>query len=64
MTRFTNVKVRISEGQKYKLQKAFERNSKSITIRHTFLDQRGEDVIALTNSELDRLVVHMKKRKA
>ena len=33
MTRYTKVKVRISEGQKDKPKKAFEYNSKSITIR-------------------------------
>ena len=56
MTRFSNVKVRISEGQKDKLKKAFESNCKSITIRLTFSHLHSEDVIALTNSQLDRLV--------
>ena len=31
-------------------------NCESITIRFTFSDLHGEDVIALTNSQLDRLV--------
>ena len=48
--------MRISEGQKDKLKKAFESNWKSITIRLTFSDLHGEDIIALTNSQLDRLV--------
>ena len=56
MTRYTNVKMRISEGQKDKLKKAFESNSKSITIRLTFSDLHDKDVIALTKSQLDRLV--------
>ena len=56
MTHYTNVKMRISEGQKDKLKKAFESNCESITIRLTFSDLHGEDVIALTNSQLDRLV--------
>ena len=47
MTRYTNVKVRISQGQKDKLKKAFESNCESITIRLTFSDLRGEDVTAL-----------------
>ena len=55
MTHYTNVKMRISEGQKDKLKKAFESNCKSITIRLTFSELHGEDVIALTNSQLDRL---------
>ena len=56
MTRYTNFKMRISEGQKDKLKKAFESNCESITNRLTFSDVHGEDVIALTNSQLDRLV--------
>ena len=56
MTRYTNFKMRISEGQKDKLKKAFEFNCQSITIRLTFSDRNGEDIIALNNSQLDRLV--------
>ena len=64
MTRYTNVKTRISDGQKDKLKNAFESNCESITIRLTFSDLHDEDVVALTKSQLDRLVEHMKKRKA
>ena len=49
MTHYINVKVPMSEGEKDKLKKAFESNSQSITIRFTFSDLHGEDVIALTN---------------
>ena len=63
MTHYTNVKMRISEGQKDKLKKAFESNRKSITIRLTFSDLHSEDVIALTNSQLDRLVKAYKEKK-
>ena len=56
MTRYTNFKMRISENEKDKLKKAFESNCKSITIRLTFSDLHCEDVIALTNSQLDILV--------
>ena len=38
MTNFTNIKVRISEGEKVKRKKAFESNFESITIRLTFSD--------------------------
>ena len=55
MTSYTNVKVRISEGQKDKLKKAFESNCEFIVIRLTFTDLNGEDVIAITKSQLDRL---------
>ena len=48
MTNFTNVKVRISEGQKDKLKNAFESNCESITNRLTFSDLHGDDVIAIT----------------
>ena len=48
--------MRISEGKKDKIKKAFESNSKSITIRFKFSDLYGEDVIALTKSQVDRLV--------
>ena len=63
MTHYTNFKMRISEGQKDKLKKAFESNSKSITIRFKFSDLHGEDVIALTNSQLDRLVEAYQEKK-
>ena len=56
MTHYTNVKVRISDGQKDKLKEVFESNCKSITIRLTFSDLHVEYVIALTNSQVDRLV--------
>ena len=56
MTRYTNIKMRISECQKDKIKKAFESNGKSITIRFKFSDMNVEDVIALTKSQVDRLV--------
>ena len=48
--------MRKSEGPKDKLKKAFESNCESITIRLTFTDLHGEDVIAISKSQLDRLV--------
>ena len=63
MAHYTNVKIRISENQNDKFKEAFESNSKSITIRFKFSDLYGEDVIALTKSQVDRLE-YMKKRKA
>ena len=55
--------MRISEGQRDKLKKAFESNSKSITICLTFSDLHGEDVITLTNSQADRLVEAYEEKK-
>ena len=56
MTSYTNVKVRILEGQKDKLKKAFESNCEAIAIRLTSFDLNGEDVIAITKSQLGRLM--------
>ena len=63
MTRYTNFKMRISEGQKDKLKKAFEYNCESITNSLTFSDLHGKDVIALTNSQLDKLVKAYEEKK-
>ena len=52
MTHYTNIKMRISEGQKDKIKKAIEANSKFITIRFGYTALYGEDVIALTKSQL------------
>ena len=56
MTHYTNVKVRVSEGQKAKLKKAFESNSEYITIRFKCSDMYDDDVVALTKSQVERLV--------
>ena len=55
--------MRISEGQKDEIKKAFESNSKSITIRFKCSDLYGEDVVALTKSQLDRLVEAYEEKK-
>ena len=62
MTHYTNITMRISEGQKDKIKNAFESNSKSIIIRFKFSDLYGEDVIALTKSQVDRLVIRRNER--
>ena len=63
MTHFKNIKMWVSEGQKEKIKKAFETDSKYITIRFGFTDLYGEDVIALTKSQVDRLVEAYQERK-
>ena len=63
MTHYTNIKMQISEGQKDKIKKAFESNSNSITIRFKFSDLYGEDVIALTKSQVDKLVESYEEKK-
>ena len=64
MTHYTNIKMRISEGQKDKIKNAFESNSKYITIRFKCSDLYGEDVIALTKSQVDRLVEAYEEKKS
>ena len=56
MTSYTSVKVRITEGQKDNLKKAFESNCESIVIRLTSFHLNGEDVIVITTSKLRRLM--------
>ena len=63
MIHYTNIKIRISEGQEDKIKKAFESNSKSITIRFKVSDLYGEDVIAFTKSQVDRLVEAYEEKK-
>ena len=46
-----------------KIKKAFKSNSNSITIRFKFSDLHGEDVIALTKSQVDRLVEVYEEKK-
>ena len=55
--------MRISEGQSDKIKKAFESNSKYITIRFKCWDLYGEVAVALTNSQLHRLVKAYEKKK-
>ena len=55
--------MRISAGQKEKLKKAFESNCESITICFKFSDLYGEDVIALTKSQVDRIVKAYEEKK-
>ena len=64
MTIYTNVKGRLSEGKKDKLKKAFESNCESITIHLTLTDRHGEDVIAIAESQLSRLVKAYEAMKA
>ena len=64
MTHYTNIKMRVSEGQKENIKKAFETNSKYMTIRFQLTDLYAEDVIALTNSQVDKLVEAYEEKKA
>ena len=55
MTKYTNVKVNISEGQKEKLQQAIKAGCPEVSIRLGHEDLQGNDIIAVTNSQAKKL---------
>ena len=52
--RYVNVKVNISEGQKQKLQSALHEGG-PVSIRIGYEDLNGEDVLALTKSQVTKI---------
>lgn len=61
--RYTNVKVRISEGQKQKLRNALQSGSNCIIIRLAYEDLDGEDIIALTKAQVSKLIEAYQRKK-
>ena len=55
MTRYTNVKVNISEGQKAKLQHAIKAGCPAVSIRLGHKDLVGNDILVVTNSQVKTL---------
>ena len=55
MTKYTNVKVNISEGQKEKLQHAFKAGCSATSIHLSHKDLHGNDILAVTNSQAKKL---------
>ena len=55
MTRYTNVKVNISEGQKEKLQQAIKAGCPAVSIRLGHEDLEGDDISAVTDSQAKKL---------
>ena len=55
MTKYVNVKVNISEGQKEKLQHATKAGCSATSIRQGHEDLQGNDIIAVTNSQAKKL---------
>ena len=55
MTRYTNVKVNKSEGQKEKLQHAIKAGCSAVSIRLSHEDLKGNDILAVTNSQAKKL---------
>ena len=55
MTKYINAKVNISEGQKEKLQHAIKANCSAVSIRLGHEDLKGNDIIAVTESQAKKL---------
>ena len=55
MTQYINVKVKISEGQKEKLQHALKANCPTISIRLNHEDLNGNDILAVTRSQAKKM---------
>ena len=51
MTKYTNVKVNISEGQKRKLQRTIKAGCLKVSLRLGPKDLEGNDILAVTNSQ-------------
>ena len=55
MSRYTSVKVNISEGQKEKLQHAIKAGCPAVSIRLGHEDLQRNDILAVTNSQAKKL---------
>ena len=55
MTRYTDVKVNISEGQKEKLQRAIKAGCSAVSIHLGHEDLKGNDILAVTKSQAKKL---------
>ena len=55
MAKYINVKVNISEGQKEKLQHAIKANCASVSIRLGHEDLKGNDILAITESQAKKI---------
>src|SRR5688572_33152354 len=55
MSRYTNIKVNISEGQRDKIKRAVEAGCDGVSIRLSYNDLSGEHVLALTQAQLNKM---------
>ena len=55
MSRYTNLKVNISEGQKDKIKRALEAGCDGVSIRLSHDDLSGEHVLALTRAQINKM---------
>ena len=63
MTKYINVKVNISEGQKEKLQHVIKANCSAVSIRLGQEDLQGNDILAVTNSQAKKITKAHKNGK-
>ena len=63
MTKYVNVKVNISEGQKEKLQHAIKAGCPLVSIRLGHKDLHGNDILAVTGSKAKKLAKAHENRK-
>ena len=63
MTRYVNVKVNISEGQKEKLQHAIKASCSAVSIRLGHEDLWGNDILAVTHSQAKKLAKALENGK-
>ena len=55
MSRYTNVYVNISEGQKDKIKRALEAGCDGVSIKLSYDDLSGEYVLALTQAQINKM---------
>ena len=55
MSRYTNIKVNISEGQKEKIKRALEARCDGVSIKLSHDDLSGEHVLALTRAQINKM---------
>ena len=63
MTEYLNAKINISEGQKEKIQHAIKANSSMVSIRLGYEDLKGNDILAVTESQAKKLAKAYENKK-
>ena len=63
MTKYINTKVNISEGQKEKLQHSLKDNCSMVSIRLGYEDLKGNDVLAVTESQAKKMAKAYESKK-
>ena len=61
MTRYTNIKVNMLEGQKEKLIHSIELGCPEVSIRLGHEDMGGDDILAVTDSQVKKLAKALEK---